>query len=155
LIEARQRFISPEEADRTITYTISAPPIVVWEWMNDIQKRLRWEIYDDIRPLLRPGGRMGAGAQNHCAHGKNLAVETILDWKPFEYYTVEYPMAIQTLHLRSEGESTQLNVYFKLKMPLPRWLTRTLARSMFRMFKTEEQFEQMARMIAQESTQRE
>ena len=96
---------------------------------------------------------MGVGAQSHCAHGKNLVVETILDWKPFEYYTVEYPMAIQTLHLRSEGESTQLNVYFKLKMPLPRWLTRTLARAMFRMFKTEEQFEQMARMIAEELAQ--
>jgi hypothetical protein len=155
LIEARQRFISPEEADRTITYTISAPPIVVWEWLNDIQKRLIWENYDDIRPLLRPGGRMGAGAQNHCAHGKNLVVETILDWKPFEYYTVEYPIAVRTHHLRSEGENTQLNVYFKLKAQLPRWLTRMLARSMFRMFKTEAQFEKMARMIAQELTQRE
>jgi hypothetical protein len=123
--------------------------------MNDIQKRLRWEIYDDIRPLLRPGGRMGPGAQNHCAHGKNLVVETILDWKPFEYYTVEYPMAIQTYHLHSQGEGTQLNVYFKLKMALPRWVTRTLARSMFRMFKTEEQFEKMARMITEELTQRE
>jgi hypothetical protein len=150
LIESRQRFISPEEADATITRTISAPPFVVWEWMNDIQKRLKWENYDDIQPLLRPGGRMGVGAQNHCAHGKNLVVEMILDWKPFEYYTVEYPMAIQTHHLRSQGESTQLNVYFKLKMPLPRWLTRTLARSMFRMFKMEEQVEKMARMIAEE-----
>jgi hypothetical protein len=98
---------------------------------------------------------MGAGAQNHCAHGKNLVVETILDWKPFEYYTVEYPMAIQTYHLHSQGEGTQLNVYFKLKMALPRWVTRTLARSMFRMFKTEEQFEKMARMITEELTQRE
>jgi len=155
LIESRQRFISPEEADVTITRTISAPPFVVWEWMNDIQKRLRWENYDDIRPLLRPGGRMGAGAQNHCAHGKNLVVETILDWKPFEYYTVEYPMAIQTHYLRSQGGSTQLNIYFKLKTPLPRWLTRTLARSMFRMFKTEDQFERMARRIAEESTREE
>jgi hypothetical protein len=84
-----------------------------------------------------------------------LVVETILDWKPFEHYTVEYPMAIQTHHLSSQGESTQLNVYFKLKMPLPRWLTRLLARSMFRMFKMEEQFEKMARMIAEESTREE
>ena len=98
---------------------------------------------------------MGAGAQNHCAHGKNLVVETILDWKPFAYYTIEYPIAIQTHHLRSQGESTQLNVYFKLKTPLPRWLTRLLARLMFRQFKVEEQFEIMARMIAEELTQEE
>ena len=96
---------------------------------------------------------MGSGAQNHCAHGKNLVVETILDWKPFEYYTTEYPMAIQTHHLSSQRESTQLNVYFKLRMPLPHWLTRTLARSMFRIFKVEEQFEKMARMIAEELAQ--
>jgi len=80
-----------------------------------------------------------------------LVVETILDWKPFVYYTTEFPMAIQTHHLRAQEEHTQLNVYFILKMPLPRWLTRTLARSMFRMFKTEEQYEKMARMIAEES----
>jgi hypothetical protein len=153
LLESRQRFISPEEADAIITRTISASPIVVWEWMNDIQKRLRWEIYDDIRPLLRPGGRMGAGARNHCAHGRNLVVETILDWKPFEYYTTEYPMAIQTHHLSSQREITQLNVYFKLKTPLSRWLTRPLARFVFRMFKMEEQFEKMARMIAEELNQ--
>ena len=153
LVESRQRFIAPEEADVTITRMISASPIVVWEWMNDIQKRLRWENYDDIRPLLRPGGRMGTGAQNHCAHGKNLVVETILDWKPFEYYTVEYPIAIQTHHLRSQGENTQLNVYFKLKMSRPRWLTHLLASLMFTQFKVEEQFEAMVRMIAEELTQ--
>lgn len=96
---------------------------------------------------------MGAGAQNHCAHGKNLVVETILDWKPFEYYTIEYPIAIQTHHLRSQGEGTQLKVYFKLKMQLPRWLTRLLARFMFMQFKVKEQFETMARMIAEELTQ--
>jgi hypothetical protein len=153
MIEARQRFISPEEADATITRTISAPPFVVWEWMNEIQKRLMWENYDDIRSLFRPGGRMGVGAQNHCAHGKNLVVETILGWKPFEYYTIEYPIAIRTHHLRSQGEDTQLNVYFRLKISLPRWLIRLLARFMFTQFKVEEQFERMARMIAEESTQ--
>lgn len=153
LIESRQRFISPEEADMTITRTISASPIVVWEWMNDIQKRLRWENYDDIRPLLRPGGRMGAGAQNHCAHGKNLVLETILDWKPFEYYTIEYPMALQTHELSSQGESTQLNVSFKLKTSLPRWLTRLLARFMFTQFKVEKQFDKMARLIVEEAAQ--
>jgi class 3 adenylate cyclase len=153
LIESRQRFISPAEADAMITRTISASPIGVWEWMNDIQKRLRWENYDDIRPLLRPGGRMGAGARNHCAHGRNLFLETILDWKPFEYYTTEYPMAIQTQHLTSQSDGTRLNIYFKLTMPLPRWLTRPLARFMFKQFKTEKQFERMARMIAEEATQ--
>ena len=153
LIESRRVVITPAGADQVFTRTIFASPILVWEWMNDVQKRLTWENYDDIRPLFRPGGRIGIGASNHCAHGKNLVVETILDWKPFEYYTVEYPMAIQTHHLSSQGESTQLHVYFKLKAPLPRWLTRLLARLMFRQFKVEEQFERLERMIAEELNQ--
>jgi len=46
-----------------------------------------------------------------------------------------------------------LKVYFKLKTSLPRWLTRLLARLMFRQFKVEEQFERLERMIAEEATQ--
>jgi hypothetical protein len=150
LTEARRVFISSDEADEMITRTVSASPVVVWEWMNDVQKRLKWENYTDIRPLFRPGGRTGAGARNHCAHGRNLVLETLLDWKPFEYYTTEYPIAIQTQHLTAQSGGTQLSVYFKLKMPLPRWLTRLLARWMFKQLKVQEQFDRMARMIAEE-----
>lgn len=152
LTEARRVFISSSEADEIMTRTLFASPVVVWEWLNDIQKRLQWENYSDIRPLFRPGGRLGVGARNHCAHGKNLVLETILDWKPFEYYTTEYPMAIQTQHLAAQSGNTQLSIYFKLKMPLPRSLTRLLARWMFKQFKMEEQFDKMARLIAEEMT---
>jgi hypothetical protein len=151
LVEARRVFISPDDADFIITRTVFASPIVLWEWMNDVQKRLKWENYNDVRPLFRPGGRTGVGARNHCAHGRDLVVETILDWKPFEYYTTEYPMAIRTQHLTAQSGAIQLSVYFKLKMPLPRWLARPLARFMFKQFKVEEQFDKMARMIAEEA----
>ena len=38
----------------------------------------------------------------------------------------------------------------RLKMPLPHWLTRPLAKFMFKQFKAEQQFQTMARMIAEE-----
>jgi len=97
LIDARRVFISPEEADFIITRIIPASPVTVWEWMNDIQKRLQWEDLNDIRPLIRPGGRTGAGAQNHCAHGKNVFVETVLDWHPFEDFTTDASMVVMSL----------------------------------------------------------
>jgi len=153
LIEARRMFISAEQADFIITRTIPASPITVWEWVNDIQKRLQWQVFDDIRPLIRPGGRTGIGASNHCAHGKDVTPETILDWHPFEYYTTEYPMAVQSLHLKSESDGTLLNIYIKLKMPLPGWLTRPLANFMFKQMKAEAQFDKLARLIAEETTQ--
>ena len=33
------------------------------------------------------GGRRGAGSANHCRHGKDAAVEEILDWRPYDYVT--------------------------------------------------------------------
>jgi hypothetical protein len=153
LIDARRVVITPEESDRIITRTLSASPIVVWGWMNDVQKRLKWESYNDIRPLLRPGGRTGAGARNHCAHGKNLVLEKILDWRPFEYYTTEYPMATQSQYLEPLSNGTRLNIYFKLKVSLPRWLTRLQTQFMFKLFKVEQQFDTLARLIAEEAAQ--
>ena len=64
-------------------------------------------------------------------------------------------MAIQTQHLTSKSDGTELNVYFKLKMPLPRWLARLLARFMFKQFKVEEQFDRLVRLIAEGEKQEE
>ncbi len=146
LVDARRVFIKPEEADAILTRMISAPPSVVWEWMNNIQKRLQWAPYDDIRPELS-GRRSGKGSRNHCAHGKNVVIETILDWRPFEYYTLEYPMAIQSHHLEPVPGGTRLNVYLKLKMSLPRWLKSLIAWFMGRRIKVETQYDTLARLI--------
>jgi len=150
LIEARRVFISREEADAIITRDVQAPPMLVWEWLNDVKKRLAWEDFDDIRPLLRPGGRMGAGARNHCAHGKNVVVETILDWKPFQYFTAEYPMGTRSVALEPRPEGTRLNLHFKLKPPWPRWLTGLLSKLMLKMTRTEQQFDKLVRIVAED-----
>jgi hypothetical protein len=121
--------------------------------MNNIQKRLKWESYDDIRPMLRPGGRTGTGARNHCAHGKNVVLETILDWQPFEYYTTDYPMGSRTQYLERLPEGTRVNVYFKLKTPLPGFLKRFMAWVMSKLVKEEQQFDTLVRLITEEATQ--
>ena len=33
------------------------------------------------------GGRIGPGATQHCAHGKQETLHDIVDWRPFEYVT--------------------------------------------------------------------
>lgn len=152
LIEARRVFIAPEEADYVVTRTVRASPVTIWEWMNDIQKRLQWEGLNEIRPLFRPGGRTGAGAQNHCAHGRNTFVETVLDWHPFVSYTTDSSMAMMSCQLEERAAETQMHIYFKLKMPLPRWVTRQLANFMFRQAKLEEKFDTLVRLISDETT---
>ena len=146
LVQARRIFISPEEADFMITRTVHASPVIVWEWLNDIQKRLQWE-GKEIRPLIRPGGRTGAGAQNHCVHGKNVSVETVLDWHPFESYTIGGSTGVISYRLEEGAHETRINIYSKLKMPLPRWLTRPLARLIVKLARLEEPFDRLARLI--------
>jgi Protein of unknown function (DUF2652) len=88
-VAARRVFVAWNEADSRIELTAQVTPPVLWEWLNDPLKRAQWEGLD-IRPVFLKRGRTIAGARNHCIHGKDVAmVETILDWRPFDYFTVD------------------------------------------------------------------
>jgi len=150
LKEAQRVFISPEEADWASTRMITAPPYVVWDWMNDIQKRLLWETLHEVHPLLRPGGRMGTGAQNHCAHGKNVFIETIVDWRPFKTFTIDTGSSLMSRDLEDHGEKTLMNIYMKMKWQMPRWLTRPLVGLMLRIGRVDQQFDTLVRLVEEE-----
>jgi hypothetical protein len=90
LTEARHAYISPDEADTILTHDIDAPPIILWDWLNDPLKRNRWMKFRTWRPGARPSGRGGIGATNHCSHGLGAIQETVLDWRPFRYFTVQF-----------------------------------------------------------------
>lgn len=151
LVEARHVFISPEESDWTLTRTFSAPPVIVWEWMNDPQKRVLWENFDKIQPIVY-GRRTGAGSRNHCAHGKNVVVETILDWRPFDYFTLDYPFGTRSHHLEPLPNGTRLNIHLKLKtsLSLPRWLRRPLAQFLVKITRVKRLYDILARLVAEE-----
>jgi class 3 adenylate cyclase len=92
MIEARRVEITPEEAHEVTTRDFAAPPPVLWSILNDPKMRSQWapEPGYNFVPVRQPGGRTGAGAQTHCVHGKKVfLVENVLDWRPFEYFTVE------------------------------------------------------------------
>ena len=133
IIETRRIFVSPEEADYTYT------PPVIWHWLTDIEKKT---ILADGEAVFtaqsRPGGRSGPGASNHCAHGKNLKgslVETILDWRPFEYFTFDgiegKNNMRQTYRLESisDGMGTRLHFHVVMKSPsLPGFIRRPMVK---------------------------
>ncbi len=132
LAEARRVFITPEESDVTISEVIPAPPAVVWDWLNDPHKRVLWEGFE-IRPDIKPGGRSGVGTRNHCVHGKSYDIQTILDWRPFDYYTLDSvetkgsDHVVWTHHLVSVEGGTRLSYYMRVTAP---WLKK----SMFKVF---------------------
>jgi uncharacterized protein YndB with AHSA1/START domain len=131
-MESRQVVISPEIADASLTSVIDAPPPIAWEWLNDPQNRNQWwESYTRWSKRLRPGGRTGPGAVNHCDHGVGSMLETVLDWRPFEYYTVEMHITpgnfnlLQTTFLEElPGGRTLAKFYYQLQNPRRRWMAR-------------------------------
>jgi uncharacterized protein DUF2652 len=123
LTEKRRIVVAPEEAVIEFTEEYKGTPPYVWSWMNEPEKRKLYSL-DPHRlnfiPILRPGGRAGVGATTHCVHGKDIAMrEIVLDWKPFDYYTVEQdsgPLGIIQVTFRFEvldERATRLHIYLK------------------------------------------
>ncbi len=150
MMQARRVVVQDGEAIVRFGGDFHAPPPVVWSWMNDPEKRKQISLDPhalQFIPILRPGGRTGAGATTHCVHGKSVAMrETVLDWKPFDYYTVEQdsgPMGIVqvTFRLRETdgGRATRLDAALKGRLRhLPGFLSRPLIRFFYtRIFKYE------------------
>jgi hypothetical protein len=53
------------------------------------------------------GGRVAAGATQHCAHGKGSTVHEIVDWRPFDYVTWHIGTPMGTV-VRQTAEFTPL-----------------------------------------------
>jgi hypothetical protein len=135
-IETRQISVSEDEASFVLTYDFSKPPDVLWSWLNDPVKRSHWTRWRRWSPGKRPWGRIGIGAENHCAHGLGTMIETIVDWNPNSAFTVRsrqesiHFSMLQTFKLveQSEGEGTHLQVLTILHNEGPLGLTRKFLR---------------------------
>ena len=156
LVDSRRAFITPEESDMVIVQDLPAPPHIVWDWINDSRKRVLWDELDEVRPVLRPGGRTGAGARNHCIHGKTVAVEDVLDWRPFDYFTVRIfrqgVYVSRTCHFVPLPDGgTRLSTNFVVKMPFPDWLTRRIAQPFLKLVGIPRTREHMAKLVEEEA----
>jgi hypothetical protein len=109
---------------------------------------------------LRPLGRTGTGARNHCSHGLGQVVETVLDWRPFSYFTVQITppsgnvTLLQTYQLEAlpDGGGTRLRSQVQVQTALPRWLTHRFSRwATMRLLRHD--WDNLARLMAQEVTQ--
>jgi uncharacterized protein YndB with AHSA1/START domain len=87
-------FVEPKNTIATVDYTLPAPPAIAWEFLTSPARRLRWQagVTDIVEQAA--GGRRGIGTTNHCVHGKDAVVEEILDWRPSEYFTLNWQMPI-------------------------------------------------------------
>jgi hypothetical protein len=137
IMAARRILVSPEEADLTFSIKLPAPVPAAWHYLTEPEMKSQiFKGHAIFTVKSRPGGRTGPGASNHCAHGKDFkgsTIETVLDWRPFDYLTlesIEGKMVIRETYKfepASDGQETQLQVFTQIvSLTLPRWLKRII-----------------------------
>jgi uncharacterized protein YndB with AHSA1/START domain len=115
--------VTDDDAFPASTFSARVPREILWEWMTSPARRIQWttgvtEVAEDLA-----GGRRGIGTVNHCAHGKAVSLEEVVDWVPPEYVTKRIDMQIPgvprmvvTMELTVRGPG-QTDVAFRLKRP--------------------------------------
>jgi uncharacterized protein YndB with AHSA1/START domain len=124
--------VTDDDAFPVTTIQAAVPRAILWEWVTSPARRIRWtsgvtEIAEDLA-----SGRRGIGTVNHCAHGKDVSIEEVVDWAPPEYVTKRInmqmpgvPRLVVTMELFERGP-TQTDLVFRLERPRSAKERRTL-----------------------------
>jgi uncharacterized protein YndB with AHSA1/START domain len=119
--EKRRFTVTPEESWLTFTWGPSpAPPSMVWEYLTTPRLEQLWAGYDLVERTDSIGGRFQPETEYHCAHGPVHFFNKILDWKPFEYVSLEQNISIgiklvQTRRVIEEAGGTR--ILFHVRKP--------------------------------------
>jgi uncharacterized protein DUF2652/polyketide cyclase/dehydrase/lipid transport protein len=135
LKEARHVFLTEKDAHLYFTVDFPTPPPLTWEWLQDPGRRNAWGGGVHWYRGDRPKGRAGSGASNHCAHGKSVSTEVTVDWRPFDYSTIDsyengkkrFSETIRLEPLSNGG--TRVHDYSQLHLPFPGWIRKVLAKA--------------------------
>ena len=79
--------VTREDAFAILEFDLAAPRQTVWEYLTVPSQWQKWWPTD---ALVEQSGnqRRGVGTQVHCMHGKDAIIEELLDWRPFDYFTL-------------------------------------------------------------------
>jgi hypothetical protein len=128
--------VTRERAEHLIAFDLAAPRPVVWEHFTMPGHRPKWQGADAVIEKSATG-RRGVGTQNHCVHGKDALIEDVVDWRPFDYVTMEAlvpvpnaPKVILTYAFDETDGGTHIEIRFARPKPkdhaffeamLPHW----------------------------------
>jgi hypothetical protein len=111
----RRKVVRPEEAWVKYEADLPFPPPLIWEYLTNPALEAGFLGYDYAERTDDLGGRVREESQFHCAHGDLHVYNKVVDWKPFEYYTLlqsvntlEY---FQTRRLVLTKDGSRLCVY--------------------------------------------
>jgi hypothetical protein len=82
--------VERSEADLTLVTSLPVPRAIAWEYHIDPRKRMAWQLDTrEIEAKPNAAGRAGVGWESHCDHGAYTLVHRAVDWRPFDYLTLE------------------------------------------------------------------
>ena len=78
------------DADVEINALLPAKPSFVWSYFIDAGRRLKWQTdTNSVENQTDETGRTGIGTTSYCDHGNYRMAHRIVDWRPFDYITME------------------------------------------------------------------
>jgi uncharacterized protein DUF2652 len=121
--DKRRFVVTPQEAWLTFEWESPLAPSIVWEYLTAPRLEQQWAGYDLVERTDSLGGRFQTDTTYHCAHGEVHFFNKILDWKPFEYVSLEQNISIgiklvQTRWVHESPSGTKL-VFHVRKPDLP------------------------------------
>lgn len=78
-------------------FVLPVPPSIAWDYMTDPAYRRHWLSASTVVASGRLNGRIGVGSTHVCHHGKMRFNQTIIDWQPFDYFTIETSIMLNGL----------------------------------------------------------
>lgn len=108
--------VDPETAWIKIELDIPFPPSLIWDYITTPAIEAPILGLDYVKRIDDLGGRTKLGSSFHCAHSSGDFFNKVVDWKPFDYYTVlqnvldgiEY---YRTIQMDYDGMITKFGVY--------------------------------------------
>jgi hypothetical protein len=107
--------VEPEDTAHTFEKEFSLPPPLLWEYLTNPKYRAIIFGADSQRLEDLKQGRVADGSVYVCSHGKNIIQQSIIDWHPFEQYTIKSAtpgggFALMTIRLVEQENGTTINV---------------------------------------------
>jgi hypothetical protein len=116
--------VTPEEALFVIERRYKLSPPVLWEYLTN--PKYRAVLYGSDKQELKElkQGRVNNGSVYICSHGKNQIQQTIVDWHPFEQYTIKGRVpgggvSLATIFLTEEQNGTKASIFAGKAMEVP------------------------------------
>jgi hypothetical protein len=119
--EKRRIVVSPTKDAWVMTHAdVPVPPSVLWDYISEPEHFRRWCHADALSVTGRKNGRMDVGGTHHCAHGKEQITQTVVDWRPFEYMTLDCTLPMNgmmrySFHLLPIEGGTRVTCVMSLK----------------------------------------